>query len=177
MVAIRRPRGDPGAGRGPMTLPVADCHNDLMLSVQFRRDLGHEDPFGAFWLPQLQAGGVELVVLPVYTEDWFIGEGALRRALRTVGSARQMAARHAHAVTLVIPSRWPGVWPLRALPVRSGRRNTPSPPVAMAWSLGPRVNGWSMLALKRSLPPVSGSPLVRTVRRAYEGRCMAWVPA
>jgi membrane dipeptidase len=84
-----------------MTLPVADCHNDLMLSVQFRRDLGHEDPFGAFWLPQLQAGGVELVVLPVYTEDWFIGEGALRRALRTVESARQMAARHAHDVTLV----------------------------------------------------------------------------
>jgi len=84
-----------------MMLPVADCHNDLMLSVQFRRDLGHDDPFGDFWLPQLQAGGVELVVLSVYTEDRFIGEGALRRALRTVESARQMATQHAIDVTLV----------------------------------------------------------------------------
>ena len=84
-----------------MTLPMADCHNDLMLSVQFRRDMGHDDPFGDFWLPQLRAGGLQLVVLPVYTEDWFVGEGALRRALRTIESARQMAAQHARDVTLV----------------------------------------------------------------------------
>ncbi len=84
-----------------MTLRFADCHNDLMLSVQFARDHGDHDRFGDFWLPQLQAGELDLVVLPVYTEDWFTGEAALRRALRTVESARQMALRHAEHVTLV----------------------------------------------------------------------------
>jgi membrane dipeptidase len=82
-------------------LRFADGHNDLMLDVQFGRDLGHDDRFGDFWLPQLRAGGAVLVVLPVFTEDWFVGEGALRRALRTIETARQMAARHAGAVALV----------------------------------------------------------------------------
>jgi membrane dipeptidase len=84
-----------------VSLRFADCHNDLMLSVQFRRDLGHDDHFGEFWLPQLRAGDLQLVVLPVYTEDWFTGEAALRRALLTIESARQMAARYPDDVTLV----------------------------------------------------------------------------
>ncbi len=44
---------------------------------------------------------MRLCVLPVYTEDWFTGEAALRRALRTIETARQMADRHAAGVTLV----------------------------------------------------------------------------
>ncbi len=84
-----------------MTLPVADCHNDLLLAVQFQRDLGHADPFGDFWLPQLRAGGVVLQVLPIYTEDHFVGEGALRRALRTIETARQMVEQHSDDVALV----------------------------------------------------------------------------
>ena len=79
----------------------ADCHNDLLLGVTCQRDLGNDDLFGDFWLPQLRAGSVGLVVLPVYTEDWFTGEAALRRALTTIETARQMAQRHAGEVALV----------------------------------------------------------------------------
>jgi len=85
----------------PLPLVFADCHNDLLLGVTCQRDLGNDDLFGRFWLPQLRAGNVALVVLPVYTEDWFTGEAALRRALRTIETARQIDARHAHDVTLV----------------------------------------------------------------------------
>lgn len=83
------------------TLHFADCHNDLLLGVTVQRDIGNDDLFGEFWLPQLRAGNVCLAMLPVYTEDWFTGEAALRRALTTVEMARQMAARHAAEVTLV----------------------------------------------------------------------------
>ncbi len=82
-------------------LYFADCHNDLLLGVTCQRDLGNDDLFGDFWLPQLRAGNVRLVVLPVYTEDWFTGEAALRRALTTVETARQMAQRHGEEVALV----------------------------------------------------------------------------
>ena len=79
----------------------ADCHNDLLLGVTCQRDLGNDDLFGEFWLPQLRAGSLGLVVLPVYTEDWFTGEAALRRALTTIETARQMAQRYAAEVALV----------------------------------------------------------------------------
>ncbi len=82
-------------------LRFADCHNDLLLGVTCQRDLGNDDLFGEFWLPQLRAGKVDLCVLPVYTEDWFTGEAALRRALTTIETTRQMTARHADEVTLV----------------------------------------------------------------------------
>ena len=85
----------------PAPLACADCHNDLLRGVTCQRDLGNVDRFGRFWLPQLRAGNVALVVLPGYTEDWFTGEAALRRALRTIETARQIAARHAQDVTLV----------------------------------------------------------------------------
>ncbi len=79
----------------------ADCHNDLLLGVTFQRDLGNDDLFGQFWLPQLRDGNVRLVVLPIYTEDWFTGEAALRRALTTIETARQLAQRHRDDVALV----------------------------------------------------------------------------
>jgi membrane dipeptidase len=82
-------------------LQFADCHNDLLLGVTVQRDLGNDGLFADFWLPQLRAGNVRLVVLPVYTEDWFTGEAALRRALTTIETARQLAQRHAADVALV----------------------------------------------------------------------------
>ncbi len=84
-----------------MTRPMADCHNDLLMAVQFRRDQGDDDPFGDFWLPQLRAGGVVLQVLPIWTDHQFVSEGALRRALQTVETTRQLAQRHAADVALV----------------------------------------------------------------------------
>jgi membrane dipeptidase len=91
-------RGQPGQ------LAIADCHNDLLLGVQHQRERGHADPFGDFWLPQLRAGGVVLQVLPVFTEDQFVGEGALRRALRVIETAYWIAEMHAHDVAIVTNS-------------------------------------------------------------------------
>jgi membrane dipeptidase len=79
---------------------MADAHNDLLLGVLHQRERGHADPFGDYWLPQLRAGGVVLQVLPVYTEEQFVGEGALRRALLLLETARRIAAEHASDVAI-----------------------------------------------------------------------------
>jgi membrane dipeptidase len=81
-------------------LPMADAHNDLLLGVLHQLERGYSDPFGDFWLPQLRAGGVVLQVLPIYTEEQFIGEGALRRALLLIETARRMAATHSADVAI-----------------------------------------------------------------------------
>lgn len=86
-----------------LRLPMADCHDDLLMGVVHRQERGHTDPFGDFWLPQLREGGVVLQVLPIYTEEQFIGEGALRRAMRYVEAAWRIADEHA-ADTAVVTS-------------------------------------------------------------------------
>src|SRR5690606_18091304 len=60
-----------------------------------QRERGLVDPFGDFWLPQLRAGGVVLQVLPVFTEEQHVGEGALRRSLQVLEEARRLAEVHA----------------------------------------------------------------------------------
>lgn len=80
---------------------VADCHNDLLMAVRHLRERGHADPFGDFWLPQLRTGGVGLQVLPVCTEEQFVGEGALRRALLMLEEARRVAEMHPDDVAIV----------------------------------------------------------------------------
>lgn len=82
-------------------LPVADCHNDLLLEVRHLRERGHEDPFGEIWLPQLIEGGVEVQVLPVCTEEQYVGEGALRRSLVMIEEARHLAEAHSDRVAIV----------------------------------------------------------------------------
>ena len=82
-------------------LAVADCHNDLLLACQHRRERGASDPFGDDWLPGLRAGGVAFQVLPIFTEEQFIGEGALRRTLEILELSREIAALHRHDVGIV----------------------------------------------------------------------------
>jgi membrane dipeptidase len=89
-----------GGSQGGPLLPMADAHNDLLLDVIHQRERGHADPFGDFWLPQLRAVGVVLQVLPVYTEEQFTNEGALRRALLVLETARWIADRHAADVAI-----------------------------------------------------------------------------
>lgn len=86
----------PGAGG----LPVADSHNDLLLAVRYQRERGASDPFGDFWLPQLREGNVKLQVLPVSTEEQYVGEGALRRAMLLFEEARRIAEEHAADVAI-----------------------------------------------------------------------------
>ena len=80
---------------------VVDCHNDLLLACQHRRERGHTDPFGDDWLGGLRAGGGVFQVLPIFTEEQFIGEGALRRTLEILELGREIAALHSHDVGIV----------------------------------------------------------------------------
>ncbi|HEY7144755.1 MAG TPA: dipeptidase [Streptosporangiaceae bacterium] len=65
--------------------PVADAHNDLLMAVQhFAADEGY---FRRDWLPQLQAGQVGIQVLPVFVDEEFQPELALRQTLRMIETA------------------------------------------------------------------------------------------
>lgn len=83
------------------TLAIADSHNDLLLACQHRKERGVVDPFGDDWLPGLRAGGVVFQVLPIFTEEQFIGEGALRRTLEIISLAREIASLHSSDVAIV----------------------------------------------------------------------------
>ena len=83
-----------------MALKFADCHNDLLLGVLHQKERGVSDPFGEFWLPQLREGNVVTQVLPVYTEEQFVGEGALRRSLLLFETAWAIAEAHPNDVLL-----------------------------------------------------------------------------
>jgi membrane dipeptidase len=79
---------------------VADTHNDLLMLV-VRRPPGE---WGAYfadrWLPQLTAGGVRIQVLPVFVDDAYRPEGALRESLRMVEAAHRLAAHNVDTVAL-----------------------------------------------------------------------------
>lgn len=79
---------------------VADAHNDLLCSVTSRPPAEWSDYFRAQWLPQLREGGVGLQVLPVFVDDVYRPEGALRRTLRMIEAAHQVAEGSADAVGL-----------------------------------------------------------------------------
>jgi membrane dipeptidase len=65
--------------------PAADAHNDLLMLVEhFRDDPGY---FRRNWLPQLEAGQVRTQVLPVYVDEEFLPELALRQTLRLIETA------------------------------------------------------------------------------------------
>ena len=69
----------------PAAVPAADAHNDLLMLVEhFRGDTGY---FRRNWLPQLQAGQVRTQVLPVYVDEEFLPELALRQTLRLIETA------------------------------------------------------------------------------------------
>ncbi len=84
-----------------MPLRIADSHNDLLLACKHQHERGRVDPFGDNWLPALRAGGVVLQVLPIFTEEQFVGEGALRRTLEIISLAREIATVHAADVAIV----------------------------------------------------------------------------
>ncbi len=82
-------------------LAVADAHNDLLLACLHRRERGVADPFGDDWLPGLREGNVAFQVLPIFTEEQHVGEGALRRTLELIAHGREIAATHADDVMVV----------------------------------------------------------------------------
>lgn len=89
---------DPADLHGRAT--VADTHNDLLGAVVARP----VDRWGSFfaerWLPQLRDGGVDLQVLPVFIDDAYRPEGALRATLRMVECAHRIAEANSDEVTV-----------------------------------------------------------------------------
>lgn len=77
---------------------VADAHNDLLCAVVARPVERWGSFFRERWLPQLRAGGVGLQVLPVFIDDVFRPEGALRQTLRMVEAAYRVAETNPDAV-------------------------------------------------------------------------------
>jgi len=79
---------------------VVDTHNDLLMLVARRPPAQQAAYFRDHWLPQLAAGGVDVQVLPVFIDDDFRPEGALRQTLLMVEAAHRVAEGNADAVTL-----------------------------------------------------------------------------
>ncbi|MEV4677202.1 MULTISPECIES: dipeptidase [Actinomadura] len=79
---------------------VADTHNDLLMAVAARPPAQWAGFFRERWLPQLRDGGVDLQVLPVFIDDRFRPEGALRETLRMVEAAHVLAEGNAGEVSL-----------------------------------------------------------------------------
>ena len=84
------------------TAVVADTHNDLLMAVVARPP----DRWGAYfrenWLPQLRDGGVDVQVLPVFVDDAYRPEGALRQTLRMIEAAHRLVEDNADEVTLCL---------------------------------------------------------------------------
>jgi membrane dipeptidase len=81
---------------------VVDTHNDLLCSVVLRPVAQWADYFRAQWLPQLRAGGVDVQVLPVFIDDAYRPEGALRQTLRMIEAAHRIAEANADEVSLCL---------------------------------------------------------------------------
>ncbi|WP_371525378.1 dipeptidase [Streptomyces sp. NBC_01283] len=81
---------------------VADTHNDLLMSVVERPPHRWAEFFRERWLPQLREGGVNIQVLPVFVDDQYRPEGALRRTLRMIECAHAIAEGNPDHVRLCL---------------------------------------------------------------------------
>jgi membrane dipeptidase len=79
---------------------VVDTHNDLLMLVAHRPAERQAAYFRDHWLPQLRAGGVDVQVLPVFIDDDFRPEGALRQTLRMIEAAHRVAEGNSDTVSL-----------------------------------------------------------------------------
>lgn len=79
---------------------VADAHNDLLMLVTRRPRSAWASYFRERWYPQLREGGVDVQVLPVYIDNEFRPEGALRETLRMIEAAQRIAEGNSDVVAL-----------------------------------------------------------------------------
>jgi membrane dipeptidase len=63
---------------------VVDAHHDILLDVIASRQQGKRGRINQYWGPKLRNGGVNVQVLPVYVDSYFLPELALRRTLTMV---------------------------------------------------------------------------------------------
>ncbi|MFJ9776908.1 dipeptidase [Kitasatospora sp. NPDC101157] len=81
---------------------VADAHNDLLIAVAARPPQRWGAFFRERWLPQLREGGIDLQVLPVFIDDQYRPEGALRQTLRMIECAHVLAEENGDEVALCL---------------------------------------------------------------------------
>src|SRR5207248_553464 len=81
---------------------VVDTHNDLLMLVSRRPRTRQAAYFRDHWLPQLRAGGVDVQVLPVFIDDDFRPEGAMRQTLRMIEAAHRVAEGNPGQVRLCL---------------------------------------------------------------------------
>ncbi|MEX2393034.1 MAG: dipeptidase, partial [Actinomycetota bacterium] len=62
--------------------------------------LGLEGHFADYWLPELRAGGVDVQVVPIYIDDEYRPEGALRRTLHLIELTHRTVEAHADDIAL-----------------------------------------------------------------------------
>jgi membrane dipeptidase len=81
---------------------VTDTHDDLLMLCTRRAPAEQGAYFRRNWLPQLRAGGIRIQVLPVYIDDDFRPEGALRQTLRMLETGWRIAAANPDAVRICL---------------------------------------------------------------------------
>ena len=79
---------------------VVDTHNDLILSVTRHEPEKWGTFFREHWLPQLQQGGVNVQVLPVFLWDEHMNEGALRQWLTLLEGIQRLVDENPDTVAL-----------------------------------------------------------------------------
>jgi membrane dipeptidase len=79
---------------------ILDAHTDLLLELVHRRR--EDDPFGTYWLEELERGGVALQVCPVYAAELeLLPERALRASLEQVQAFARAVRDHGDRVVAV----------------------------------------------------------------------------
>lgn len=81
---------------------VVETHDDLLMLTARRPRDQQAAYFRSVWLPQLRAGGVNVQVLPVYIDDEFRPEGALRQTLKMLESGWTIAKGNSDAVAICL---------------------------------------------------------------------------
>lgn len=81
---------------------LVDTHDDLLMLAARRPPTHQAAYFRDEWLPQLRDGGVDVRVLPVFVDDDFRPEGALRQTLKMLESGWRIAEGNADAVQICL---------------------------------------------------------------------------
>jgi len=79
-------------------MTLADAHSDLLMELVFFR--AEERPFASRWLPKLEAGGVQIQVCALFSDDLDLPELALRKALLGVGEFDRAIAENPSVVAV-----------------------------------------------------------------------------
>ena len=84
---------------------VVDTHDDLLMLVTRRPAAQQAAYFRGVWLPELRAGGVDVQVLPVFVDDDYRPEGALRQTLKMLEAGWTVAEGNPDDVAVCLTGR------------------------------------------------------------------------